>query len=311
MISTINQLFGTQLPFSKDEELKEYLLSINTAGYDLKMLEKDFYLTWLLGYISQVLPELSFKWWTCLNKVYFPYFRLSEDLDFSMAIDDPVVESNSKRQQFASNMRGVMQHIASTLGRWISADHVQHKKAQWNQYIRHKEYTYLKYELSYMSVFATGTTPETIKIECTYTHKQLLPSKLWTIQNIYTNPVFWDSFFPVASIQCLDLSEMIAEKTRAALTRRVPAIRDFYDLRYVSQQWYSISDYFEMTREKCEDVDNRWTILQFEHQETSHNTKEYLDEIVEKELNPVLVDTSFDLDTIYKQLLHIYHLLSE
>lgn len=202
-----------------------------------------------------------------------------------------------------------MQHIASQLGRWINADHVQHKKAQWNQYIRHKEYTYLKYELSYMSVFAKGAKPETIKIECTYTHKQLQPSIRWTIQSIYQDLVREMPVFPMTSIQCLDLSEMIAEKTRAALTRRVPAIRDFYDLRYVSQQWYRVSDYLEMIREKCDDVDKRRTIIQFEHQDITRDTKTYLDEMVKKELHPVLVDTTFDLDNIYKQILNIHHLL--
>jgi tyrosine-protein phosphatase YwqE len=66
-----------------------------------------------------------------------------------------------------------------------------------------------------------------------------------------------------------------------------------------------------MIREKCQDVDNKWTILQFENQEISRNTKQYLEDIVKKELHPVLVDTTFDLEAIYTNLLHIYHLLNE
>jgi hypothetical protein len=66
-----------------------------------------------------------------------------------------------------------------------------------------------------------------------------------------------------------------------------------------------------MIREKCEDVDKRWTIIEFTKNELTIQTKHYLDHILEKELHPVLLETTFDLDTTYKDILHIYHLLNE
>jgi predicted nucleotidyltransferase component of viral defense system len=88
MIKEFTTLTNIAFPFKSDRNLRRYLEQINTIGYNLKVLEKDFYLTGLLGWISTTLPDLSFKGGTCLNKIHFPYFRLSEDLDFSLPITD-------------------------------------------------------------------------------------------------------------------------------------------------------------------------------------------------------------------------------
>jgi predicted nucleotidyltransferase component of viral defense system len=48
------------------------------------LLEKDYYLTLLLSNIKDLCPNLIFKGGTALNKIYFDYHRLSEDLDFSL-----------------------------------------------------------------------------------------------------------------------------------------------------------------------------------------------------------------------------------
>jgi predicted nucleotidyltransferase component of viral defense system len=47
-------------------------------------LEKDFLLTLILVKVGtdEQYKNLIFKGGTCLNKCYFSYFRLSEDLDF-------------------------------------------------------------------------------------------------------------------------------------------------------------------------------------------------------------------------------------
>lgn len=58
----------------------------NTKHYKYH-IEKDYYLDFILDAISKddILKELLiFKWWTCLSKWYFNYYRMSEDLDFSV-----------------------------------------------------------------------------------------------------------------------------------------------------------------------------------------------------------------------------------
>jgi predicted nucleotidyltransferase component of viral defense system len=59
-----------------------------STGFDLATLEKDYALTWLLGGIyskdSKLAEVLIFKGGTAIRKVYFPEWRLSEDLDFTI-----------------------------------------------------------------------------------------------------------------------------------------------------------------------------------------------------------------------------------
>jgi hypothetical protein len=58
------------------------------TGFDIVTLEKDYALTWLLSGIyskdSPLRNVLVFKGGTAIRKVYFPEWRLSEDLDFTL-----------------------------------------------------------------------------------------------------------------------------------------------------------------------------------------------------------------------------------
>lgn len=100
--------------------------------------------------------------------------------------------------------------------------------------LKKMEYTYLKYMFTYSSIF--DQTKQTIKIEVTYTHKRHLPLVNREIQSIFIDPTLENPIFPSKHIKCFSLDEMMAEKIRAALTRREPAIRDFFDVRYANNQ---------------------------------------------------------------------------
>lgn len=63
---------------------------LSRLSYRLKMneliLEKDYVLTWILLGIadSKLFPILTFKGGTALKRIYFPNYRYSEDLDFTL-----------------------------------------------------------------------------------------------------------------------------------------------------------------------------------------------------------------------------------
>ena len=80
-IEKINDFLPSYKNISKENFL-DILNFSNKLNYNLYKLEKDFLLTLILIKFWEDFPDLIFKWWTCLNKIYFPYFRLSEDLDF-------------------------------------------------------------------------------------------------------------------------------------------------------------------------------------------------------------------------------------
>jgi Nucleotidyl transferase AbiEii toxin, Type IV TA system len=81
----------------------------------------------------------------------------------------------------------------------------------------------------------TQTTEKIIFDLKVYTKLFLSPQQK-PIQDIFKDPLTNKNIFPKHDISCIDLKEAMAEKMRAALTRIIPAIRDFYDIRYAQHQ---------------------------------------------------------------------------
>jgi len=296
LLFRIADLLWYALPLERDEDILKAIRGSNQQGFNETIFEKDFYLTVILHYLTKAHPEITFKGWTCLNKVFFPYFRLSEDLDFMMCSSDPLVDSTSKRQNFAQKMRSAMKHIVETLGRELNAEGEQHKKAQGHKHLKSKKYTYLKYLLTYPSLI--NWTPQHIKIELTYTEKQYFPAHQGNIQSLFIDPFFEKPLFPTETIRCLALEEMMSEKIRACLSRRVPAIRDFFDVRYVRQQGVDISDLKPIITEKLKENEG-WN--------TINDQFEVLQSQIANDLVPMLGTTeiSFDLKEIYDYILSL------
>lgn len=100
------------------------------------------------------------------------------------------------------------------------------------------------------------------------------------------------------TISCIDLTEAIAEKMRAALTRREPAIRDFFDIWYVrsfSDFDFESDEFRSLLRQKLAEVQYEYTLE--EH-------KSLLERQIITDLKPVLTDNyGFDFDTIYTFIL--------
>lgn len=71
------------------------------TGFNVATLEKDYALTWLLSGIywkeSKLRDILIFKGGTAIRKIYFPEWRLSEDLDFTIMQE---VDPQSLKQAF-------------------------------------------------------------------------------------------------------------------------------------------------------------------------------------------------------------------
>lgn len=180
------------------------------------------------------------------------------------------------------------------MNRTLDDDEHHHKKAQGNKLLKTKDYTYLKYIITYPSIYSQKQ--QTIKIDITYTSKQYLPWKEWNIHAIFIDPILEDPIFDQTSITCLSLQEMMAEKMRAALTRQTPAIRDFFDIRYVKNQWFDFTSIQELIEYKIAESEWWYTI------------DDYYDALriqIETDLEPVLGQKypDFDFDQIYKFVL--------
>jgi predicted nucleotidyltransferase component of viral defense system len=70
---------------------REVFAEANRVGVGERVIEKDYVLSWLLIVIadSPLRSEVAFKGGTALKKVYYPDYRFSEDIDFTLVPDLP------------------------------------------------------------------------------------------------------------------------------------------------------------------------------------------------------------------------------
>jgi len=70
----------------------------------------------------------------------------------------------------------------------------------------------------------------------------LLPINECNIKHKFFDPFSDKLIFDAGKIKCLSLFELAAEKLRATTSRKVAAVRDFYDL------WYMINNNFDFKK---------------------------------------------------------------
>ena len=83
---------------NKEDFIAAVELAAKKKGFLPLLMEKDYYLTLILSKMSQLSEGLIFKGGTCLNKIYFSYYRLSEDLDFSMQLPPATITRGVRRK---------------------------------------------------------------------------------------------------------------------------------------------------------------------------------------------------------------------
>src|SRR3989304_4616101 len=62
------------------------LYTANTTGFTSELIEKDYFCSVLLSYLYANGSPLIFRGGTCLSKIYGEFYRLSEDLDFTISV---------------------------------------------------------------------------------------------------------------------------------------------------------------------------------------------------------------------------------
>jgi predicted nucleotidyltransferase component of viral defense system len=182
------------------------------------LIEKDYYLTLLLSKTKELCPNFAFKGGTCLNKIYFDYHRLSEDLDFTMILP----HAKMTRKDRSSLMKPVKEKMESFLKQIdMRAEDINKS--------RHNESTLYIFKLIYNSVITNKE--ETIKLDVNLSRSPIAPTEEKEIKHKFYDQ-FGNELLSAGKITTLSLKELIAEKTRAAATRETIAPRDFYDLDY-------------------------------------------------------------------------------
>ena len=194
--------------------LDELKVIADERNFNIVLLEKDYLLTLLLYYIKDI-EGLHFKGGTALNKIYLDHQRLSEDLDFSLTIGI----KNAEKQ--------IRDKLKGTFFKKITHD---------NRYDK-----FVRLIVHYNLFHDNGT----IYIDLNEKQNTIIKPNTVNMFHFYKNNL------PEFKVDCLEISEMTAEKIRATCQRYKP--RDYYDLYYIIKKRIPID--LKLVSEKFNEYD--------------------------------------------------------
>lgn len=273
------------------EKTDEFIAAIEYTtsrfGFRDILIEKDFLCSIVLMFLykNYKLP-ICFKGGTLLAKVHAGFYRLSEDLDFSIAT--PGSARRNERSALAKPCKlaidDIPKYLPLVLEKPLSGTN---ESRQYNA------------ELSYQSKVFIGK--ERILIEIGLREPHLVKPVSHKTKTILSDPFSGDAVVDQYEIMGLTQQEAYAEKIRAALTRKKLAIRDFYDIDYAMS--HNLIDF--NNKNFTELVKKKLTILNSEIVNFNEEKIVFLKNRIETELQPTLNQQGsfkFDLDKIINEL---------
>jgi len=220
-----------RLRWHEDPEAFRDLLTLTAArtGFLVRLVEKDYFCSVLLQYLAASCPGMVFKGGTCLAKVHAEFHRMSEDLDFTIPV--PVGSARSTRSRLAEELKRAMAELERRLPSFRTATALRGANNS----------THYNAVVAYTS--RVGQQEETVKIEAGLREPLLTPVIRGEARTLLLGPASDRPLVPALPVACLSYDETMAEKLRAALSRRDPAIRDFYDVDHaVHRRGYRVGD---------------------------------------------------------------------
>jgi predicted nucleotidyltransferase component of viral defense system len=260
------------------------------TGFSARLIEKDYYCSVLLRDFANLFSQgLVFKGGTCLSKVHIDFFRLSEDLDFGVS-----VKQDASRAKRRGAIEPVKKHLPGVTGRLPFFTQAVPLTGHNNNTQYNAEFTYRSH--------VTGE-PEAISVEVSLREEVLLPSAQLPAKTMLLDPFTGSAAVQPVAVHTLSLTEAYAEKTRAALTRREPAIRDFFDIDAAAQRGlvtHTASEFLDLVLRKLASTGDPV--------DTSKPRIEVLRRQIETQLKPVLRTVDFEgfaLDRVVELLKEI------
>lgn len=212
-----------------DEFVQVLMQTSAQTGFPLLLLEKDYYITLILSEINMLSEGLIFKGATCLSKVYYSYYRLSEDIDFSFLLPVGKINRSTRRSLIEPLKKGIHSY-AKQFDMEISK----------GSGVGHNESTQYLFNLDYQSVVLDKK--QSIKMEVGLRFNPILPFQKRAANHKFVHPFTGKPLFECSKIKCFALKELVAEKMRAAATRRIIAPRDFYDIGFLIKSGFNFRD---------------------------------------------------------------------
>ena len=180
-----------------------------------RQIEKDYIISWILYGISlnRLLSEgLAFKGGTALKKAWFPDYRFSEDLDFTLL--DEAVSNEALMSEFGNACQIALEEANIPLQ--IRAHRVHAQSQGLNCYV------------DYIGPLDARPGSRDLKIDITRNERLEFETQQRKISAAYS-----DLEATGFSLRCYSLSEILIEKMAALMGRTVP--RDLYDFWYLTE----------------------------------------------------------------------------
>jgi predicted nucleotidyltransferase component of viral defense system len=202
----------------RDLLLQAVELTARETGFNPRLIEKDYFCSVVLEYLAASDADLHFKGGTCLAKIHGSFYRLSEDLDFS--ISTPADAPRKERRRRAERLKPVVGDMPTLLPGFQLVQPLGGAN----------ESTQYSAVVAYESLLDSHVEP--ISIEVGLREPTLTTPHQGSSKTMLLNPIDGQPLVDAFVVSCVSYQETMAEKLRAALTRRDVAIRDFFDVDY-------------------------------------------------------------------------------
>lgn len=280
---------------NKDDFIRTIERASGKNRFLVPLIEKDYYLTLILSRIHELSENLIFKGGTCLNKIYFLYYRLSEDLDFSMKLPRYEVTRGQRRKCIQPIKDGIEKFVKQLGMRINNTSNPGRNESK--QYV---------YYFTYKS--AIRPVEANIKFEIGLRFNPIAPIEKHQVQHVFLDPFTGEPLFNVGKINCLSLKEATAEKLRASALRKKLAPRDFYDIDFIIRNGFDVSnkEVVELFKKKLKEDGGDTDLMKYRINLGRSNSEiKDMRSRIEAELFDVLTPgerKNFDLDTALKRI---------
>lgn len=186
------------------------------TGFASRLIEKDYFCSVALEHLAAECESLTFKGGTCLSKIHGDFYRLSEDLDFS--IPTAVDLTRGDRSRSAETLRRALHRLDERVPALRMAQALRgfNNSTQYNAV------------LSYVSLLDGHIEP--VNVEVGVREPTVTEAVQGAARTLLLDPLDSRPLVEAWPVRALSYQEAMAEKVRAALCRGEVAIRDYFDV---------------------------------------------------------------------------------
>ena len=237
-----------------------------------------------------------FKGGTCLVKCYLGYYRFSVDLDFTFPLRRRLSRSE-RRKLISSEVRWLSEKLSYTAEE-LGLDFRPFEGKTYDRNFVHFEGNENRKIVFFHLFMPTG---EVVKIEVNFFEPVLFGEREVQARTLLegvklTNDekaYFFEELerYSALPVTAYSPEEILAEKIRAILTRRIQKLRDFYDVFMLYKAGYDYSDVIDEALEKI-----RFS-MRFSPERTAENLRVNLESIRDGKFNvdPELIEKELEL----------------